>query len=250
MHEGRTLFSRDQARAYDAHCIAHLGIPGILLMECAACGIAAAAMRAASAGAGAAPLFVAVCGPGQNGGDGYAAVRHLHSAGMDAVALETSSPRAGTDAELEHRLASRLGLVQPYASAASRIETGAATRRTVMIDALFGIGLDRPVAGHDAVRVLWIASMRERGATVIAVDLPSGMDCDTGEALGGVCVEADITVTMVAPKLGMANPAAARRLGTVIPVPIGGPPAGTFLSRHGMPRDAQPGTQAQSAASA
>jgi hydroxyethylthiazole kinase-like uncharacterized protein yjeF len=250
MREGGPIFSRAQARAYDAHCMVDLGIPGILLMECAAHGIAAAATGAASAGAGAVPLFVAVCGPGQNGGDGYAAIRYLHSAGMDAVALETVPPPAGTDAELEHRLASRLGRVQPFAQAAARIEADAATRRTVVIDALFGTGLDRPLSGQDAVRVLWIASMRERGATVVAVDIPSGMDCDTGEALGGVCVEADITVTMVAPKLGMANPGAARRLGTVIAVPIGGPPAGTFLSGHGKQRDAHPGAQAHSAPSA
>jgi NAD(P)H-hydrate epimerase len=250
MQEGTTLFSRSQARAYDAHCMADLGIPGILLMECAAHGIAQASASAASAGAGAPPLFVAVCGPGQNGGDGYAAIRHLHSAGMDAVALGTAPPRAGTDAQLQHRLAVRLGLVHPYASAAGRIEADAATRRTVVIDALFGIGLDRPLAGQDAVRVLWIGSMRERGATVVAVDIPSGMDCDTGDALGGVCVEADITVTMVAPKLGMANPAAARRVGTVIAVPIGGPPAAKFLSEATHRRPADPDGQAQSAASA
>jgi NAD(P)H-hydrate epimerase len=250
MHEGSTLFSRAQARAYDAHCIADLGIPGILLMECAAHGIAAAAMRAASAGAGQAPLFVAVCGPGQNGGDGYAAIRHLHSAGMDALALETLPPRAGTDAQLEHGMAARLGLVQPFAQAVARIEADAQARRTVVIDALFGTGLDRPLSGHDAVRVHWISSMRERGATVVAVDIPSGMDCDTGEALGGVCVEADITVTMVAPKLGMANPAAARRAGTVVSVPIGGPPVWTFLAGIGHDRAAQPHAQARSAASA
>jgi len=250
MHEGATLFTRAQARAYDAHCMADLGIPGILLMECAAFGIAAAAMRAASAGAGLPPRFVAVCGPGQNGGDGYATIRHLHSAGMDAVALETAPPRARTDAELEHRLASRLGLVQPYALAVAGIEADAAVRRTVVIDALFGTGLDRPLAGHDAVRALWIGSMRTRGAIVIAVDIPSGMDCDTGEALGDVCVEADITVTMVAPKRGMANPAAARRVGTVTSVPIGGPPAETFLRTAGIEHDAQPVAQARSAANA
>ena len=228
MPEAGPLFSRAQARAYDAWCMRELGIPGMLLMECAARGIAAEATRAWPPGAGPGPLFVAVCGPGQNGGDGYAAVRHLHSGGADAIALETSAPRAGTDAALQHQLASRLGLVRPFAAAIADIERTAATRRVVVIDALYGTGLDRPLAGIDAVRVSWINSMRERGAKVVAVDIPSGMDCDSGEALGGICVEADVTVTMVAPKAGMRNPAAARRVGTVVTVPIGGPPAAQF----------------------
>jgi len=223
-----TLFSRAKARAYDAHCMQALGIPGAMLMQCAAQGVAAEAMRACAAGAGPPPLFVAVCGPGQNGGDGYGTVRLLHSHGMDAVALETSPPRQGSDAAREHAIASTLGLVRPFAAAAAGIERELPTRRIAVIDALFGTGLDRPLAGLDAVRALWIKSMRERGATVIAIDIPSGMDADTGEPLGGVCVEADITVTMVAPKAGMASPSAARFTGTVIPVPIGGPPAAQF----------------------
>ena len=221
-------FSRTQARAYDAWCMHELGIPGILLMECAALGIAREATRAWAGGTGQAPLFVAVCGPGQNGGDGYAAARQLHSAGEESIALETAAPRDGTDASLQRRLATQLGLVRPFASAIAGIESATASRRVVVIDALFGTGLDRPLAGIDAVRVLWINSMRERGAKVVAVDIPSGLDCDSGQALGGVCVNADITVTMVAPKLGMANPSAARHVGTVVAVPIGGPPAAQF----------------------
>lgn len=223
-----TLFSRAQARAYDAHCTQTLGIPGAMLMQCAAHGVAVEAMRACSAGAGPPPLFVAVCGPGQNGGDGFSATRLLHSHGMDAVALETSAPRHGSDAAREYALASRLGLVQPFEALAAGVERELPTRRVAVIDALFGTGLDRPLAGLDAVRVLWINAMRERGATVIAIDIPSGLDADTGETLGGTCVNADITVTMVAPKAGMANPAAARSTGTVIAVPIGGPPAAQF----------------------
>jgi hydroxyethylthiazole kinase-like uncharacterized protein yjeF len=228
MPDGSTLFSRSQARAYDAWCMRELGIPGILLMECAAVAIASEAVRAWPAGGGSGPLFVAMCGPGQNGGDGYAAIRHLHSAGMDAVALETAPPSAGTDAALQHGLASRLGLVRSLAAGIPDVERAAASRRLVIIDALFGTGLDRPLAGPDAASVKWINSMRTRGAKVIAVDIPSGMDCDTGEARGGICVEADLTVTMVAPKLGMASPSAARFVGTVVTVPIGGPPAEQF----------------------
>ena len=144
------------------------------------------------------------------------------------MAFETSAPKADTDAALQHRIAVRLGLVRPFVHATPDIERVAGARRVVIIDALFGTGLERPLSGLDAVRVTWINSMRNRGAKVVAVDIPSGMDCDTGEALGGICVEADITATMVAPKLGMANSAAAHRLGTVVTVPIGGPPAAQF----------------------
>jgi NAD(P)H-hydrate epimerase len=231
MPHGSVVLSRSQARAYDAWCMREVGIPGLLLMECAAIGVAHEAMRAWTGGTGADPLFAAVCGPGQNGGDGYAAIRHIHSAGGEAIALEADAPRPGTDAALQHRLAGRLGLVEPFACAASRIERAAATRRVVVLDALYGTGLDRPLAGMDAVRVRWIALMRERGAKVLAVDIPSGMDCDSGAALGGICVEADITVTMVAPKVGMARPEAARCVGRVVAVPIGGPPVAQFLAR-------------------
>lgn len=254
MHEGATLFSRSQARAYDAWCMHELGIPGLLLMECAAIGIAREVMRMWEGGAGPSPLVVAACGPGQNGGDGYAAVRHLHSAGMDAVALETAPPPLGTDAALQHRLATRIGLVRPFADAMTGIERLAATRRIVVLDALFGTGLDRPLCGVDAVRVLWIRSMRERGAKVVAVDIPSGMDADTGAAPGGTCVEADLTVTMVAPKVGMASPAAARFTGAVISVPIGGPPPESFLNQvraaDAARSPTQPDAQARSAANA
>lgn len=228
MREGAIHLSRSRARAYDAWCMQELGIPGILLMEAAGRGIATEAARAWPAGAGPQPLFVAVCGPGQNGGDGYAAVRHLHSDGAEAIALETAAPRAETDAALQHRLATRLGLVRPFADGIADIERASAVRRTVVIDALFGTGLDRPAAGLDAVRIMWINSMRNRGAKVVAVDIPSGMDCDSGEPLGGICVEADITVTMVAPKAGMSKLAAAPLLGTVVAVPIGGPPPAQF----------------------
>ncbi|MBU3728517.1 MAG: NAD(P)H-hydrate epimerase [Phycisphaerales bacterium] len=249
-----TVLSRSQARAYDAWCTRELGIPGLLLMECAAIGIATEAKRVWERGAGPAPLFVAVCGPGQNGGDGYAAIRHLHSAGEEALALGTAPPPQGSDAAIQHQLAVRLGLVRPFADAAAVIEPLAAARRVVVLDALFGTGLDRPISGVDAVRVLWIRSMRERGARVVAVDIPSGMDCDSGAALGTAGVEADLTVTMVAPKAGMALPAAAQRVGTVVVVPIGGPPVAQFLAhtddRHTRQRIGHPGAQAQPGANA
>ena len=86
--------------------------------------------------------------------------------------------------------------------------------------------------------------LQARGAKVVSVDVPSGMDCDNGTALGGTCVEADITVTMVAPKVGFVSPAAARLLGTVVTVPIGGPPVAEFLAcAEGQRlRPAAPGT--------
>ena len=128
-----------------------------------------------------------------------------------------------------------MGLVRPFAEGSLWAESLVQRRRTVVIDALYGTGLDRPLEGLDAVRVLWIASMRDRGATVLAADVPSGMDCDSGEALGSVAVEADVTVTMVAPKAGMANPRSARLTGRVVPVPIGGPPLASVLTASVAP---------------
>ncbi|MSR28756.1 MAG: NAD(P)H-hydrate epimerase [Phycisphaerales bacterium] len=213
----RALSSQEAAN-YDRACARVLGIPGIVLMTHAA--VECAAFIRAHCGQ--ATNFVAVCGSGNNGGDGYAIVRTLASHGLAASALEVAAPRASSDAALMHQWATAMGLVARFdALAASLVDP----EHTLIIDAVFGIGLTRPPQGAALEAISWINAQRARGARVVAIDLPSGIDGDLGVALGGAnsAVRADQTLTMVAPKLGFSAADASEYTGEVTIIPIGGP---------------------------
>ena len=89
----------------------------------------------------------------------------------------------------------------------------------LIVDAIFGTGLDRPVSGLAADVINWI---NQQKTPVLAVDLPSGFDCDTGKPLG-LAVKADCTVTFVARKPGMLAQGAEDYLGNVVVASIGAP---------------------------
>ncbi|MFM7051996.1 MAG: NAD(P)H-hydrate epimerase [Planctomycetota bacterium] len=205
-------FTREAARAYDAHCMRDLGIAGLELMENAARGCTRIAREMVADRA--APRVLVACGAGQNGGDGYAVARMLHEAGVACEIVHLGAPDAASDAGIMRRLATESQVVMRPFDPAMRF-----TRPDLVVDALFGTGLDRPLAGNALAFVRWINAL---GAPVLSVDLPSGMDCDTGRPLPE-CVRATVTATMVAPKLGFAAPHAARETGRVEVVPIGGP---------------------------
>ena len=207
-------FTRAEAREYDRWCIGTLGIPGIVLMENAAAGCA----RIATGILGPVPRGVLVaCGPGQNGGDGYAIARHLANAGHEVRIVALGKPPAGSDAAVMRRIAERMGLMIERAG-----ETGSHPRPDVslIVDALFGTGLDRDL-GEPAIHV--IRGLNESGIPILAVDLPSGLDADTGLPRPEA-IRATVTATMVAAKVGMLVPFAAPFTGRIETVAIGGPP--------------------------
>jgi NAD(P)H-hydrate epimerase len=206
-------FTCAQARAHDAHCMRALGLPGIVLMENAAIGCAQLALRMLPRGQHGRALVL--CGPGQNGGDGHAIARHLRNAGCHVQVLELAPPRDGTDAATMRGIAVAMGIpVQAFEP------NRPLPPCDLIVDALFGTGLDRPLMGRDlaAVHAINVAAR-----PVLSVDLPSGMHGDTGAPMPE-CVHATLTATMVAPKVGFAAPGAAERLGRVEIVGIGGPP--------------------------
>lgn len=208
-----TGLTREQARAHDAWCVRELGLPGIVLMENAARGCAELALRMLPR-SGERRVLVC-CGRGQNGGDGHAIARHLHIAGCAVTVLELGRPREGTDAATMRAVATAMGLApQPFDPHAPLPDCD------LVVDALFGTGLDRPLAGRDLEAVRAIDACAR---PVLSVDLPSGMHCDTGEPMPE-CVHATLTATMVAPKAGFAAPGAAASLGRLEIVGIGGPP--------------------------
>jgi ADP-dependent NAD(P)H-hydrate dehydratase / NAD(P)H-hydrate epimerase len=183
------LFDAQGMRAADSWTIEEQGVPSLDLMETAGAAIAEAVRDVAGDG----PVRV-VCGKGNNAGDGLVAARHLAGTGYDVEALLLWSA-----AELSPDATANLerfnGAVRDVA--ADEL-SGALAGSGAVVDAIFGTGFSgAPRAPADAA----IAAINGAGATVVAADIPSGVDASTGEA-EGAAVEADVTVSFHAAKLG------------------------------------------------
>jgi NAD(P)H-hydrate epimerase len=162
-----------------------------------------------------------VCGPGNNGGDGFVVARVLRDHGVDAV-VYLAVPRAVVKGDA----AAHLGILERAGGVVQMIETpaqldevaAAIAGSEVCVDAVFGIGPVRPIEGHLARVVDAINTARHR----IAVDVPSGMDSDTG-FVGGACVDAHRTVAMAAHKIALVSAPGFARCGEVEICDIGIP---------------------------
>jgi len=220
------ILSRGQVRAYDAHAIDERRVPSIVLMENAGRGAAELMLSAlrASAGGIAAARVVVVAGVGNNGGDGFVVARHLAAAGVTATVIVASrADKIAGDARANYEAFVELGgacIVLPPGTARSMIDAeleGA----TLLVDALFGTGLDRAIEGFFADV---ISAIDEADAPVWSLDLPSGLDADTGCVLG-VAVHATTTVTFAHRKLGLVTPRGAELAGRVAVAGLGIPDA-------------------------
>lgn len=220
MDENRTL-SRDQVREVDRRAIQDYGIPGMVLMENASRAVADFVRHWLSDRPN--PRVAIVTGTGNNAGDGFAVARHLHNAGLPVVVFFTGDPDKITgDARTNLDIIRKMQL---DIRSLSQDEQGLAqlrselTRADLVIDAIFGTGLSGPVRGFYAQV---IEALNSVGSAVLAVDIPSGLDCDTGQPLGPT-VRAFATVTFVARKLGFAAPGANAYTGQVHVADIGAP---------------------------
>jgi NAD(P)H-hydrate epimerase len=230
---------RDEVREIDRLAIEEYGLPGVVLMENA--GGHAARLLHALVGEPGAPVAIA-CGRGNNGGDGFVMARHLQLLGHDVRLLLACDPQDQRgDAAVNLRVAERSGLPLVNLATATTAEWAAAVRGCGwIVDALLGTGASGPPRGVVAHAIEAINEVRgawpaENGSVrVFAVDLPSGLDCDTA-ATPGACVRADVTATFVALKAAFMNPAAAAWTGAVHVVDIGAPAA--LLARFGLPGD-------------
>jgi NAD(P)H-hydrate epimerase len=184
---------------------AESGISGETLMENAGLAVA----RAATLRFPGAARVLVLAGPGKNGGDGYVAARRLAESGI-AVTVAASGPSAPGDAA--EAAARWQGRVVPLAEADP-------ASADLAIDALFGAGLSRPVEGAAAAALARVAAS---GLPVLAVDLPSGVDADTGRALG-TAIRADLTVTFVRPRPGHLLMPGRAIAGEVLVADIGAP---------------------------
>lgn len=163
--------TREQSRRVDRIAVEHFAIPSIVLMENAARGIfdVASAMLGSARGR----RVVCLCGAGNNGGDGLAVARHLHNHGADVlIALAADPGRYAGDALIQWTITRRIGIAaQPATPELLAEETD------LIIDAIFGTGLTSAPREPFPQLVAALDASRHR---VLAVDLPSGMDADTG----------------------------------------------------------------------
>jgi NAD(P)H-hydrate epimerase len=201
----------------DRRAIEVYGVPGLVLMENAGRGCAELLRGLGVRG----PVAVC-CGKGNNGGDGFVIARHLDNGSVPVQVLLFTWPEDLTgDAAVNYAVIHRSGL--PLSVHSGPVDFGAVRRELAgaewVVDALFGTGLSGPLrAPFDAV----VGEINAAGKRVLAVDIPSGLDCDTGLPLGAA-VRAEHTATFVALKKGFANPAAREWLGEVHVLDIGAP---------------------------
>jgi NAD(P)H-hydrate epimerase len=207
------VFDRASIQAVDRAAVEEFGIPGMVLMENAALGLARHAATMLKAAERPDGSVLICCGAGNNGGDGYALARHLHNRGARPVLAALGTPRPGTDAAINQVICQRMGLPQTDGPPWDDLQCD------LIVDGLFGTGLDRPVRG---AALEWIGRMNRSGRPILAIDVPSGLDCQTGQPLGEA-VRADCTVTFVGLKQGFLDPAAHAFLGRTEVVDIGAP---------------------------
>jgi ADP-dependent NAD(P)H-hydrate dehydratase / NAD(P)H-hydrate epimerase len=215
----KPVLSREQMRAYDRYAVETCHVPGLVLMENA--GRGAADVIAALVVVRAARVVV-VCGGGNNGGDGFVVARHLLARGADThVLLTASSEQVTGDARINHDAYIDLGgrFTEIGDGKALAPLDAALTRADVIVDAVFGTGLGRPVQEHLA-RV--IEAINAASGLRVSLDLPSGLDADTGSPLGAA-VQAHHTVTFGHPKVGLLTPVGASLAGEVHVVDLGVP---------------------------
>jgi len=212
-----------EVREIDRRAIKEYGLPGIVLMENAGRGAAdyirgyAQRLKARRA--------AIVCGGGNNGGDGFVVARHLanHNLLIETF-LAADSGRLSPDAAVNHGVVVKMGIpVSPLVTDAD-LDTNLPRLRDfpLIVDALLGTGFSGPVR-PPLDRIIRAINALD-AATVIAIDVPSGLDCDSGGPADPT-VRAHSTVTFVAPKIGFSQPGAAPFVGRQYVVDIGVPRA-------------------------
>lgn len=241
MAEPRVM-TREELRALDRVAVEEMGVPSILLMENAAIGATRVVTRALDV-LEPGPVVV-IAGIGNNGGDGLAMARQLHLRGYGVhVLIVGRRDRLAVDAAVNLRALETCN-VRPwwgddqdanvvYQEVLSRC---VALTPAVVVDGLLGTGLSRDVEGAALGAIRAINEARKTGSArfVVALDLPSGLDADTGRPLGAA-VRADATVTFAALKMGFFTLEAQPFVGEIELCPIGVPPE--LTARFGVPYD-------------
>ncbi len=214
------LLTPQQMKSVDKTAIEVLGIPGILLMENAAIQVVVKATGLLRDKTGACITIAA--GSGNNGGDAFAAARHLLAMGHSVSVFSMTAPENLTgDALTNALILKNMGLEIPVltdSTAAQRLKA-ACRNSDLVIDGLLGTGLNREVEG------IWkrvIEIINKNARTVLSIDIASGVDGLTGK-IRGSCIQADATVTFFLPKIGMVQHPGAGCMGELTVADIGIP---------------------------
>jgi len=207
------LYGAAASRRLDRHSIEALGVPGDVLMESAGRAVCEAVLAELRPGG----RVLVVCGTGNNGGDGFVIARHLQLLGVPVrIALVGDEKRLSADAAVNLKRARAVDVA--FESARWR-----APAAGVIVDAIFGTGLSRAVEGTAAAAIRRVNAGRAahgNSTRVVAVDLPSGLCADTGQVLG-VAIQADVTLTIQAPKPALVLEPGAALAGRVVVARIG-----------------------------
>lgn len=213
---GRPLHDAAAIRAIDRWASEQCRVPSLELMENAGGALADEIERRAQRGRSGGPIRI-VCGKGNNGGDGLVAARLLRGGGhgVDVLLVEPGEECAGDAAR---NLSALDGDWSPLGD-----DPGAKLHGSgLIVDAIFGTGFSGEPRGSAAVAITAINEQGDLGASVLACDVPSGVDASTGQ-VGGGSVRADATVSFHAAKLGTLIAPGKRRCGELLVAPIGIP---------------------------
>ena len=213
------LVTSEEMRKFDAYTINELGVPGIVLMERAAAGVCSHMLANAPDRIKGAHVLV-LCGTGNNGGDGLVLARLLYQKHAAVDVILAGDPEKSSDLNRQEQQ-----ILENYGVPINRADAGkckelisiAGHRYDVIVDALFGIGLSRPLEGDCAGLVEFINSY---GAYVYAMDVPSGLRTDGG-GTDYPCIRADVTYTFGLVKLGLTIYPGAGFCGEVVCIDMG-----------------------------
>ena len=204
--------TREQVRDVDRSAIDDYGMLGLVLMENAGRNSAELLRTLGISG-----RVTICCGKGNNGGDGFVMARHLENAGVDVnILLCVPSPSLTGDAKTNLNIIEKghTPILEPPFDWGKELAGS-----DWIVDALLGTGTQGTIREPFVSAIAAINSSKQK---VFAVDLPSGLDCDTGQPIG-ICVRADHTATFVARKIGFDLPGTAEWTGAVHVIEIGVP---------------------------
>ncbi|GAB4175425.1 MAG: NAD(P)H-hydrate dehydratase [Calditrichia bacterium] len=221
------VLTTKEMRVLDEHTIQQTGIPGIVLMERAAQGCVDVILNKIEEEHPDEPLIYIFAGNGNNGGDGLAIARYLHESGYDVVVFSTCQPEDYKgDALINARIVQQLDI--PWEVLTSAEVLYELEPPDLIVDALFGTGFKGKMEGLFADLVEFI---NDSDAMVIAVDIPSGVNGDK-PVLSGPSVQADLTVTMAAPKPAHLFYPTRTNTGELYVADIGIPLISMFQEKH------------------
>jgi len=207
IEELRSLFGAAASTRADRHTMDTLGVPSLLLMERAALAVAQE-LRARFARQS---RVIVLCGPGNNSGDGLAMARQLHGWGMP-VRVHLCTERRNRSVEGQLRIAQSVGV-----ELVEGVPTEAAGGDTIVVDALLGTGSRGAPRGAVEEALRWLGTAK---GPKVAIDVPTGIDPDTGTILGEVA-QVDLTVTMHRSKPGLHITPGRDVAGTIVIAKIG-----------------------------